>query len=306
MDEINTVFILGAGASVDYGLYTGKKLVKRIIQDLLNINTTPLRGLITDSHNAKRIQECAIKLNESNELSIDRFMQYSGKAYQDILKPAITYSLMAQEEETKLFNRDEWYAYFFRRLKTHDSDRLEENKIAFITFNYDRSLEQALFKRICTLYEKTEAECAPMMEKIPIIHVYGQIGYLPWQKKSPVREYTPIISDVETIKSCAACIKTISEVSEPSYKSKIEHLISKAKNICFLGFGYDKTNMDLLGLRNIAKDKGVSGTAVHLGNAEINEIHRYLQVHPLDHDRERFSNKYENIIDFLKDKWDPV
>ena len=57
------------------------------------------------------------------------------------------------------------------------------NKLSIVTFNYDRSLEHYLLNSLMTLHGKTRDECAQALKKIPIVHVYGQLGEHQYAKR---------------------------------------------------------------------------------------------------------------------------
>jgi hypothetical protein len=52
-------------------------------------------------------------------------------------------------------------------------------------------------------------------------------------------------------------------------------LLKEADQIVFLGFGYDKTNMDRLGISTLAGDKRIIGSAVGIGVQERTAISRH-------------------------------
>ena len=61
--------------------------------------------------------------------------------------------------------------------------------VAFITFNYDRSLEFFLLTTLKNRYQKTEQECAAKLKNIPIVHLYGKLALLPWEKINLIINY---------------------------------------------------------------------------------------------------------------------
>jgi hypothetical protein len=136
------------------------------------------------------------------------------------------------------------------------------------------------------------------MQTIPIIHVYGQIGYLPWQEKNHFRTYEPIKQDemtLLTIKESSEGIKIIHEEhaeDDPAFK-QARGLLGKADKIIFLGFGYHDQNLKRLGIENISKNNSshvlvsIIGSAYHLTNNQRNQIFRKS--------KERISFQFDNI-----------
>src|SRR5205823_5571052 len=55
------------------------------------------------------------------------------------------------------------------------------SQLRIVTFNYDRSLEHFLFNAIGHTHNLDEGSTAEIIGKLPIVHVYGQLGNLPWQ-----------------------------------------------------------------------------------------------------------------------------
>lgn len=96
--------------------------------------------------------------------------------------------LMCCEDNVVMFERGDWYQYFCDKLNT-SFEEFDQNKISIITFNYDRSLEHSLFTALKNSYAKNDRDCASKLKNIPIVHVYGQLGYLPWQDhiERPIR-----------------------------------------------------------------------------------------------------------------------
>lgn len=133
------------------------------------------------------------------------------------------------------------------------------NQVAFITFNYDRSLEHFLHSAIKARFGLTDETAASWLKDIPIIHPYGQLGYLPWQKEIlaqsqifrkelGIRNYEPMMT-AEKIRIAAAGIEIISEAKHDSVALQTsQKLIKEAELIISLGFGYHPENMRRLGL----------------------------------------------------------
>jgi hypothetical protein len=76
------------------------------------------------------------------------------------------------------------------KLFANGIDGLDDNRLSIVSFNYDRSLEHCLFEsaknRYCINHvgvdEAKEQRCKEKIGAIPIVHVYGSLGRLPWQK----------------------------------------------------------------------------------------------------------------------------
>ena len=62
---------------------------------------------------------------------------------------------------------------------TSPKEFTKQNKISFVTFNYDRFLETWLFERIRYSFGLEEDAAVATLQKIPIHHVYGMFGPVP-------------------------------------------------------------------------------------------------------------------------------
>jgi hypothetical protein len=148
-------------------------------------------------------------------------------------------------------------------MKRATVDALFKN-IAIINFNYDRCVEQYLFWATQQAFGVDADAAAQAMDHLQIIHPYGQVGTLPWQKKTGV--IVPFGTPVEEI-SFSEVAKNIYTYAEQrrdiSERSELGKLIDGAKHILFLGFGFHKQNMDLLRLSDEfeQKNRPVTGTA---------------------------------------------
>ncbi len=254
MIEKPTVFVLGAGASRPYGFPTAFELNKNICEGVWNERY--IEGLEEFNVDLKyQARELAERLAKAT-ISIDRWL--AGKPEKDLIigRYLIARALMELEDEgafrrAYLAGRD-WYADLWDRLYSGSLEKLAGNQVTFITFNYDRSLEQALMIKMQNTTLKSPEECADMIAlHIPIIHVHGQLGRLPWQTHSEWRELTPrpyeTKCDLKTVFKCAGNIKIIGETDgkTPEY-AQARGALKKAKRIHFLGFGYNAENLQRL------------------------------------------------------------
>ena len=139
-----TVFILGAGASVSFGYPTGKSLIEIILK---NFDQNNVDNVISNfeglGFSLEEILSFRDELRHSAAPSIDSFLEPRIEEERYLGKLAITNALIPFENIDPLFSPDSWYTLFFNMLNSKFDD-FEKNKISFITFNYDRSLEQFL------------------------------------------------------------------------------------------------------------------------------------------------------------------
>ena len=244
------VLILGAGASSVYGFHTGEQLVSNIISNLRPLSKNETRG--NDDWVAFLIDNFEIKEEEIYDfqdklyyakISVDAFLEYN-QNFLKVGKLAIAMSLISQEYDEKLFSAQRNWLDYLRIELDAPFDVFGENELSIITFNYDRSVEQYLFTVLKNTYGRSNAECVEQLSKIPIIHVHGKLGSLPWQGKNG-RPYENKITP-ENIKLASDQIIIISESNEDSkeFRQAFELLGNADEGkIYFLGFGFNPVNL---------------------------------------------------------------
>lgn len=185
-----TIFILGAGASNDFGFSTGNSLVQ-IIYNLFLDKTSFIHpgsnqksyvdnginpnyaALLEFGFEFEFITRFKDELYKSQLNSIDSFLE-NRPEYIDIGKLAIALGIIPFENETALFQTDNnWMRYVWNRLGETLTGQ-SQKKIGFITFNYDRSLEHYLYIRLKNSLNLNDADCQVYFNNsIPIVHIYG-------------------------------------------------------------------------------------------------------------------------------------
>jgi hypothetical protein len=239
------VLVLGAGVSHPFGFPLGIRLRQQIITDLLDEKAEYVRQLQSIGHGADEIAAFRDALKYSGKESVDAFLEHRTD-YMDIGKAAIAQALIRYEFHGELFENLEknLYFYLYKQLNATPSE-FSGNKLSVVTFNYDRSLEQFLFTALQNSYNLTDDKTAHLLSAVPIIHLHGHMGVLPWQGsggRGYGRDMTP-----NNLKIARRSIKIIHEAVEndPEFQQAYT-LLGQAKRVVFLGFGYDKTNLGRL------------------------------------------------------------
>lgn len=284
-----TVLILGAGASKPYGFPLGSDLVNNIAN--LNDDTLKIWGYDTGL-----IQEFTNAVSEAN-VTIDRLLADNTK-FMDIGKTAIAIIFYQLEKENLLKQRD-WYDKLWNAMNDQASiDEFGDNKIAIITYNYEESLEHYLYKSMRSLYaSESKDKIISQLLRIKIIHLHGQIGYLPWQLhnnnydiinpyggiKFPNydnEEFQERVDEYHSkIDKISKGIKIIHEdISKNDDYIQALGLLNDAEKIYFLGFGYHPTNLDRLNLlRFQGKGKDIKGSTYQLSSPDMTKIRNGLE-----------------------------
>lgn len=284
--EKRTVYIVGAGASYEAGLPTGKEL-KMEIARILNMKNDYGETISGDGDIRKAIQFHAVRIDSSHSLyqkylseclhisvnmplaiSIDNFID-SQKGNEILAlcgKLAIIKSILTAEKRSKVnfFNPNQprkinfsvlegtWYLSFFKtlteQLSIHDlKERFK--KVTLIIFNYDRCLEHFLYFALMSYYRISDKEAAEIIENLTIIHPYGVVGYLDWQNKnngSVNIDFGGELHYMQLIKY-ASEIRTFTEGAHSDYMPQLKQNMQNAERLIFLGFAFHHLNMELIG-----------------------------------------------------------
>jgi hypothetical protein len=104
-------------------------------------------------------------------------------------------------------------------------------------------------------FNKTQHEVAEKLSKIPIVHLYGKLGALPWENSfnEYSRDYSPIVYP-HHLRRSSKDLKIIYDrfdENNPEFK-KAKMLMSAARRIYFLGFGYHNDNLERLKIKTFA------------------------------------------------------
>ena len=287
------MLILGAGASAPYGFPAGRKLMNIILKHL-----DPMKGselpvtLARFGIKANTIKDFSKNLDYSGRQSVDAFLEHRPE-FLKVGKLAITLSLIPYENESRLFDRNKyetnWYEYLFNKLNA-PFNSFHENKLAIITFNYDRSLEHYLITALGSAYGKSVEECSVPLNTIPIIHVHGRLGALPWQeglKRS--YEPEPFIDEIEAV---SEQIKVITDdVQDSSEFKEASTQMHNALDIIFLGFGYHDENLQRLRIKEFGNKHPV-GSAYGLGDSEILDVKGKWGI--------KLAKEHGEVLEFLK------
>jgi hypothetical protein len=266
MISVPTVFILGAGSSMPYGFPSGKALSDMIWQASPD---AARYGIDPDAY-----KTFASALRACKQSSVDAFLEHR-QEFLDVGKKAIALYLIRRETNDALFGAEDvedWYKWVVDRMTADVSfdELVAKNKIGFVTFNYDRSLEHFMFTTISARYGRRFEEVAKVINQFKFIHVHGRLGFLPWQNQSQPDNQRNYDSGCEArdVRIAANGIKIISENmdSSPDF-TEAQDLMGMAERIAILGFGFHPTNMRRLNVP-FRDDRHVFGTCKGITEAE--------------------------------------
>jgi hypothetical protein len=127
----------------------------------------------------------------------------------------------------------------------------------------------------------SDADTSDLVAAIPIVHVYGQLGNLPWQKAADgrVRGYRNDTTAGE-VQIARDQIQLVHEGRQDSaHLATARAVLEAAERIYFLGFSYHDVNMARLQI-----NKTTRGTAQGLLTAEKQRITNQWKVNLEDVD----------------------
>lgn len=329
MIKTNTVLILGAGASWDYGFPVGTSLRDQICKEIYS-GVCPY---LVPKWKLPQLRSFAQNLLESR-ISVDAFLE-EHPDYLDMGKFAIASTLLPCENELLLYDtwlypektqvegKNHWYDILFGKLiDGADFDNFKDNRLSVITFNYDRSFEHFLFNSFRSSRKKAkedEAGCIAQVSSIEVVHVYGSLGRLPWQPDSGLLKGVPEVKysalgsggdvspKIATIDLAAKSIDLVRDGSgdTPAF-ARAKELLQQAQRIYILGFGFNMTNLERLGLSDPDfRTANIGGTAYELPTQLVTEIKHIKFVEsiedtpPQKYLEKRFNLYEQTVYDFL-------
>jgi hypothetical protein len=274
MSTVSNVLILGAGASVDFGFPSGP----RLLEDICAFDDARIKYLIDCGCKEGNARKFIGALRDSHILSVDRFLEINDE-FLTVGKTAIAAVLLEYEKASAITEKrtENWYRLLLNELIDRGG-AFPRVPLKVVTFNYDRSLEEYLFRTLPHIYTgKSELAYAQYVAQLSIYHIYGSLGTLPeqecYEKRSRVVGYGKC-GDANATKLAAESIILQPETSREIGLgfSSARDIICDAYNVFFLGFGYDLTNVNRLGARCLEKATG--GTAYELQYARRSHIER--------------------------------
>lgn len=315
MFKKKTLFVVGAGASFEFGLPLGQTL-KDIISGKLSYGGNDLWGgsisdplimrqlrtlqTVEQSDSRQRYIEAASAISRGLPLaiSIDNFIDAHRGNFdvEKCGKIAIFHSILEAEKSSKLYFgdvsnerninvseiKDSWLVSLFQMATegvSKETLKSSLQNLSFISFNYDRCIAHFFEVALRVYYGLGRSEASEIVSGIQIFHPYGSLGPL----LSGSVERLDFGADVEAVESHRLYqrIKTFTEQVTSEEARLINDELSATEQLVFLGFGYHRQNLRLLEFGPITHRIKVFGTAygVSQPNTEVikNEIKELLR-----------------------------
>jgi len=300
---MNTVFVIGAGASKDLNgsFPVGPELAEGIERLLNNdlepgpygpISTALTRsssGLVDDHYRAMtRIRDSILSQD-----SIDDFLSEWREVplIDSVAKLAISYIILDAERKSALFIEaisdadrtarlrefnSTWLGRIVRRpgKPRRDVEAALEG-ISFIVFNYDRIIEQYLKLYLKFVIAKTDAEADDLLRNLSIIHAYGSLGEISQQS------FVPFGAPDLFVAKAAEGIRTYNEGHPDEDVVRIRKTIDEADKIVFLGCAFHNQNLELLfgEAPTQSRAKTIHGTCFGVSSRRRDDLIRRLSKH---------------------------
>lgn len=300
MIESPVVFVLGAGASICYGFPSGRDLLLDVVDMVNELTRFPNSDESWHQIPFPQLRTFAQELLDSQLPSVDQFIE-SRPTYDRIGRVLIARTLIPKEMALAISRRrvkkdlnsdnrvstQRWLEYLYSYMAAPTVDLfLEKNRVSFVTFNYDRVVEQFFFTALQRSHGLSNEQALALVRGMNIVHVYGTLGKfaLDFDDNENARPFTHEVTP-QAVDIAADAIRILADHREgfsPEF-TQAHELLAAAAKVCFLGFGYLPTNAarllptgvcEALALtrslsnRRMGKKTIVFGTAYGLGDAE--------------------------------------
>ncbi|WP_300391685.1 hypothetical protein [Henriciella sp.] len=306
--ERKTVFVIGAGASAEFGLPVGSGLQNRISK-LVDIRFEDGLRICSGDHDI--YQACKRQGGNPNEFlyagwrirdgvkltdSIDNFLDkhHEDQKVRFIGKLGIARAISEAEGKSKLAGTrhkpddtsymnqvngtwvHELFKHLQRAVRKEDVEQIFSN-VSFVIFNYDRCVEKYLRTAVQLAYSIDESLAEQIVREANIFHPYGTIGNLPGRQLGN----GPQVSFGENgrLESMASNLSTYTEeIENKDLLASIRSRVGEAEQLCFLGFSYQPQNMELLTPEVLPVSKRILGTAFGISEFNRAEIESDLRA----------------------------
>lgn len=279
-----TMLIIGAGAHVPYGYPTAKQLTElfkalhrdndkvvfmingkkrgelysdkvKICKYLSDFRLVEEPRILLESSNdyykklGDELEQFLIGFGESQVYSIDAYLanylnrpeESINKLVPQLGKLLIAYFIYNYEKKIPIgFHESNWIQYIINEhLKDRKSlERFFESPPDIYTFNYDNHFEKSIFSHLKSYHGFSEDEALKKTKSLNIKHIYGHIDSLDTDLEESILRKS---------------LENLFIIGEERSGDKMEKIsqemgrsMEKAKDVYFLGFGFDELNTKLI------------------------------------------------------------
>jgi len=276
---MRTVLVLGAGASVPFGLPTASELKRKVIES--PPQEIGYSGFQSQQHKADFLDRLAL----GGWPSIDAFLSHNSPM-SDLGKRYIAATLLPLEQKAviKKILGDDWHGWLFPKLVKRGT--LDLSDTFFVSFNYDRLLEFGLAVMASrSLGAKFDVALDTIRTK-SLVHVYGSLMC----HESEIRahrvangEAPPLHlhSNVSVAASGLLVVPDQRNTSPSASMTNAEAALLRAERVIFLGFGFDELNLARIGISRksihwMSVRQQIFASCYGMQTAEITEAKRLI------------------------------
>lgn len=325
MGQENVLFVLGAGSNLEHGFLLGSAL-KLEVQKRLSVRPQP-GGLRNDyseflqsvmssetwksagfdrASAAVAAQFVSEKIGHVDSIDEFLFLHQDRPDVVHLGKLAIVDTIRTFEQNSYLASnraksgsvpiglKEGAYREIWRKMKhqlTASDLRAQGNEsfshLSFITFNYDRSLEQFLFWAIGQTYALEDRRAAEIVRNLNLHHVYGSIGQWGFGRADRGESVLPFGFDGVIFESVRRAgsepsrrvfdLATYTEQIDNRRVEVLRSLVSQADQIYFIGMGYHEQNLKLLLPTGGLKARVIAGTAEGVSPLKCQLVRQFLE-----------------------------
>jgi hypothetical protein len=287
--EQKTVFVVGAGAHVDYGMPTGPDLIRHLnrwssqpglqepevqmVQKAIDIAYELIPHVELDQdehvhhhnrckHVQRRCQEYIGRLSRSPHASIDAMLA-EWPQYQQEGTRLLTALIACHQANTLKRNQPLRGWHYWLAQRCWDRDRAWDfEKMTVITFNYDRLFELHMQTMVDNSTQRSQSDVV-----VPVpIHVYGAVDHkAKWDNE--LQCHTSEHIEAITKQSDSAIRIASDRDGETDVYLSCRRVLDDADRVVFLGFAFDHLNLRQLGLSSgdsTQTKKNIARTQCHV------------------------------------------
>jgi hypothetical protein len=247
MIQPNTVFVLGAGASIDYMMPKTSDI--RHLATTLEMKSEVGTDLV---HATRRSREQFLAfqrtMHASPYFSVDAFLEKRpDEPDTQVIGKAMIAAAFMQRQIHPRPRQGDWIRHVI--LKMLDGapawPQFLNNRVTFITFNFDRVVE--------TIFEQTLPDAYPGVKQSDVwafitprvLHIHGVLPILPGPNQPGAYS--------EWLSKAIPSINVIHEAGSEEARTNARRALLQAHVVCFLGFGYHDENLKKIGFEPGAK-----------------------------------------------------
>jgi hypothetical protein len=268
-----TVFVLGAGASNPYEFPLSDQLKSIILSDRsMSIDNRILTQCLTEQgYNETKIKLFKEALQYGDYGNIDLFLERK-TSFRVLGAYFIAHAVAKKENHESLFTHHDWYTILYNLLSL-ESDSDEIPPLNIVTLNYDRSVEHFLSRYLdYNCPDQFVDSGKRKLTKMRIVHAHGSIG------RYDTVPYGNAGKDASSLHEAAGSIRIVSDSMESSLDfQEAEKLIGSARNVVFIGLGYNKITLERLLRRTQIDQVRLFGTGFQLGENTQSELKEMFQ-----------------------------